>query len=128
MAEAKAETKAKAPVAPVAPVAKSNGDVLAALTSESAALFARRLAALEQASIRLRHLYREHAQCLIAEKQHKADIYLHSDARSHGEREGQASAMSVSLSAETLLLKGEISALEEETSLLRFFIEQDGGA
>lgn len=106
----------------------TNTVALAALTSESALLFARRLTKLEQSSIRLRHLHREFVQTLIAEKQHKADIYLHSDARSHGEREGQASAMSVSLSAETLLLKGEISALEEEISFLRFAIEQDGGA
>lgn len=123
MTEAEAKVKAKVVAKPT-----SSGDVLAALTSEAAALFARRLTKLEQVSIQLRHLYREHATCLISEKQHKADIYLTSDARSHGEREGQASAMSVSLSTETLLLKGQISALEEEASFLRFAIEQDGGA
>lgn len=111
--------------------AKDNGmadGLLPALATESAALFARRITRLEQVSIQLRHLYREHAQCLIAEKQNKADTYLHSDARSHGEREGQASAHSISLTTETLLLKGEITALEEERDFLKFCIEQDGGA
>ena len=100
-----------------------DGDVMSA----AQALFVRRLTRLEQVSVLLRNLYREHAQCLIAEKQHKANIYLSSEARSHGEREGIASAQSVSLSTETLLLKGEISSLEEERDFLRFCIEHDGG-
>lgn len=90
-------------------------------------LFARRLTRLEQVSIQLRHLYREWTQCLIAEKQHKANIYQSSEARSHGEREGQASALSISFSTETLLLKGEITALEEERDFIKFCIANDGG-
>ena len=95
--------------------------------AEQVSLFTRRLTRLEQVSIQLRHLRREFAQCLIAEKQHKANIYLSSEARSHGEREGQASAQSVSFSTETLLLKGEIDALEDEERFLRFCIEFDVG-
>lgn len=90
-------------------------------------LFARRLIRLEQVSIQLRHLYREWTQCLIAEKQHKANIYQSSEARSHGEREGQASAMSISFSTETLLIKGEITVLEEERDFIKFCIANDGG-
>ena len=96
--------------------------------AEANALFARRMQRLEQVSVQLRHMYREHAQCLVAEKQHKADVYLHSDARSHGEREGQASAMSIALSTETLLLMGQIKVLEEESEFLKFCIVHDGGA
>ncbi len=113
---------------PVAKQAANGTDVLAALESEAHALFIRRITRLEQVSIQLRHLYREHHACLVAEKQAKADIYLNSEARSHGEREGQASAMAVALSTETLLLMGQVKALEEEASFLRFVIEQDGGA
>jgi hypothetical protein len=108
---------------------KVNGEpVLAALASESALLFARRLTRLEEVSIRLRHTYREHTQCLLAEKQHKAQMYLNSDAKSHGERDGIAAAHSISLTTETLLLAGEIKALEEERDFLKFCIEQDAGA
>lgn len=123
------EGKAKVAVAKEK-VAKANGsaDPLAALQAEAQSLFARRITRLEQVSIQLRHLRREFAQCLIAEKQNKANVYLSSDARSHGEREGQASAQSVSYSTETLLLRGEIEALEEERDFLRFCIEWDAGA
>lgn len=108
--------------------AKVNGEpVLQAIASEAADLFARRLKRLEEVSVRLRHTYREHTQCILAEKQNKADAYLHSEARSHGEREGYASAMSIALTTETLLLAGEIKALEEERDFLKFVIEQDVG-
>lgn len=94
---------------------------------EHTSLFARRITRLEQVSVQLRYLHREATQCLIAEKQHKANIYLNAQAKSHGEREGIASAQSVSLSTETLLLKGEIASLEEERDFLRFCIEHDEG-
>jgi len=90
-------------------------------------LFARRLMRLQEVSVNLRHLHREYTQCLIAEKQHKATVYLESQARSHGEKEGQASAYSVSLTTETLLLKGEIAAAEEERDFLMFCITHDEG-
>lgn len=112
--------------AKVEPKAKDNG--LAPIASEAELLFARRLTRLEEVSSRLRHTYREHTQCLIAEKQHKAELYLHADAKSHGERDGIAAAHSISLTTETLLLAGEIKALEEEKLFLMFVIEQDGGA
>lgn len=90
-------------------------------------LFARRLSRLEQISILLRHAYRDHARCLEAEKRQKASLYLGSEARSHGEREGYASAHAVDLSAETLTVKAEISALEEERDFIKFCIEYDAG-
>lgn len=106
----------------------STSDVLAALADESSQLFARRITRLEQVSILLRHLYKEHAQTLIAEKQQKANIYLSSEAKSHGEREGLASAQAINYSTEVLLLKGEITALEEERDFIKFCVEQDAGA
>lgn len=102
--------------------AKANGVV-----DDAAQLFARRIARLDAVSIQLRHLHREWTQCLLAEKQAKAHTYLNSEARSHGEREGQASAFNVALSTESLLLRGEITALEEERDHLRFLIEHDAG-
>lgn len=107
-------------------VAKKNG-AIPEVATEQISLFTRRLTRLEQVSIQLRHLRRDYAQCLIAEKQNKANVYLSSVAKSHGEREGMASAHSVSLSTESLLLKGEIDALEEERNFLTFCIEFDVG-
>ncbi|MFP5224852.1 MAG: hypothetical protein ACLGH3_04755 [Actinomycetota bacterium] len=95
--------------------------------SPEPSLFARRLSRLEQISILLRHAYRDHARCLEAEKRQKATLYLTSEARSHGEREGYASANAVDLSAETLIVKAEISALEEERDFIKFCIEYDAG-
>lgn len=105
--------------------AKGGGEVGEADTSTTPtpSLFHRRISRLEQVSIQLRHLHRDYTQCLIAEKQHKANVYLGSEARSHGEREGQASAQSISLTTETLQLKGEITALEEERDFLKYCIE-----
>ncbi len=107
-------------------VAKSNGtDEFAIAAAE---LFARRITRLEEVSRLLRHLYREHSMCLIAEKQQKAAIYTQSEARSHGEREGLASAQAVNYSTETLTLMGDIKALEEERDMLKFLVMYDGGA
>ena len=89
-------------------------------------LFARRVVRLEQVSIQLRALRRDWTQCLIAERQEKANIYLNAAANSHGERQGIASAQTASISTEALLLKGEIDALEEERDMLKFLIEYVG--
>lgn len=122
MAEAKTVVKKAA-------AASTNGaDLLTALASEAQQLFHRRMSRLEQVSILLRQLYREHAQTLIAEKQQKANIYLSSEAKSHGEREGLASAQAINYSTEVLLLKGQITALEEERDFIKFCVEQDAGA
>ncbi len=109
----------------VAKVTKT-GDL--SFEAERADLFARRLTRLEEVSRNLRIFYREYAQIVTAERQQKADIYLNAAAPSHGERQGIATAQTASLTSEALLLKGEIDALEEERSHLRFLIEQDGGA
>lgn len=112
-------------VAKAKPASNGNRDEFEAARQE---LFVRRITRLEQVSVQLRHLYRDHTQCLIAERQQKADVYLNSQAPSHGERQGIASAQTSALSTEALLLKGEIDALVEERDFLRFCIEYDGGA
>lgn len=117
------------PAAKVAAKAASNGTPdLDEFDQARQKLFLQRLTRLEQVSIQLRHLIRDHTQCLIAERQQKADIYLNSQAPSHGERQGIASAHTSALSTEAMLLKGEIDALTEERDFLRFCIEYDGGA
>ena len=90
-------------------------------------LFARRISRLEQVSIELRHLHRDHARCIEAEKRQKAALYLESDARSHGEREALASAQAVDYAVESIRLKADIAALEEERDFLKFCIEYDVG-
>ncbi len=90
-------------------------------------LFARRLARLEQVNVQIRHLLLDQTQCTLAEMQSKADQYLNGGGNSHGERDALARHNSVSLSTETTLLKGQIEALREEQSFLRFVIEWDAG-
>jgi len=109
------------------PVRVKKADAAAPESAPESSLFARRLSRLEQISILLRHAYRDHARCLEAEKRQKASLYLGSEARSHGEREGYASANAVDLSVETLTVKAEISALEEERDFIKFCIEYDAG-
>ncbi len=91
-------------------------------------LFVRRVTRLDEVSRQLRALYLDHSATLIAEKQQKAALYTQSEARSHGEREGIASAGAINYSTETLTLMGAIKALEEERDHLRFLITVDGGA
>lgn len=73
----------------------------------------------------LEGLHRDYAENLVAEKRQKAAQYLAQDARSHGEREAYASAHTVEFTAETLSIKGQISALEEERDFIRFAIQYD---
>ncbi len=120
MAEASIAAKAKAKIP-----ANSSYDEFQAAADD---LFARRMLRLEEVSRLLRHLYREQAQTHIAEKQQKAAIYMASEARSHGEREGLASAQAINYSTETLTLMGDIRSLEEERDFLKFCITHDGGA
>lgn len=108
--------------AAASPVAK--GVVKAAAESEPT-LFARRLSRLENVSIQIRNLRRDLTHTLISERVQKANVYLNSTATSHGEKQGQATAHTASISAESLSLKGEVEALEEERDFLRFCIEYD---
>ncbi len=89
-------------------------------------LFAQQVRRLDEVSRSLRVAYRELAQCLIAEKQAKANIYNQAERASHAERQGMATANTASLSAEVLSLKGEIDALEVERSDLKFIIQHVG--
>jgi hypothetical protein len=75
----------------------------------------------------LEGLHRDYANNLIAEKRNKAEQYLNSDPgiRSHGEREAYASAHTIDFTAETLSIKGQITALEEERDFIRFALEHD---
>jgi len=107
---------------PDTPVAK--GAVKQA-TEPTVTMFARRLSRLEQVSIQIRGLRRDLTQTLITERVQKANVYLNSAATSHGEKQGQATAHTASISSESLSLKGEIDALEEERDFLRFCIEYD---
>lgn len=89
----------------------------------------RRMARLEQVSRQLRGLYHNHAECIVAEKNAKAELYLANAedgrSRSHAEREGYASAKGVRQVTDTILVLAQIRTLEEERDFLKFSIQHD---
>lgn len=94
--------------------------------SASEATFAHWTQRLVSVSQRLQGLHREYAACQTAVIEAKAAAYEASSAKTHGERQGIASASVAMLETEKLRVKGELDALTEERDLLTFLIEWVG--